>query len=85
MAADDVLKREDSVKYGVRMRIHRDSYLYFFRDIGALLDYITSSMQNELDPSRIAVSGGSCTWLLSHILFQEYDAHYLKTADTCPW
>ncbi|OJA12246.1 hypothetical protein AZE42_04083 [Rhizopogon vesiculosus] len=42
MAADDVLKREDSVK-----------------DIGALLDYITSNMQNELDSSRIAVSGGS--------------------------
>ncbi|KAG0704150.1 alpha beta-hydrolase [Suillus ampliporus] len=42
MAADDVLKREDSVK-----------------DIGALLDHIASNMQNELDSSRITVSGGS--------------------------
>ncbi|KAJ7826665.1 Alpha/Beta hydrolase protein [Mycena leptocephala] len=42
MAADDVEKREDSVK-----------------DIGALLDHIEHSMQNELDASRIAVMGGS--------------------------
>lgn len=54
MAADDVLKREDSVK-----------------DIGALLDHITSNMQNELDSSRIAVAGGSyggymCLATLTH-------------------
>lgn len=61
MAADDVLKREDSVKYGVHVRIYGHRYLCFLRDIGALLDYITSDMQNELDSSRIAVSGGSCT------------------------
>ncbi|KAJ7491183.1 Alpha/Beta hydrolase protein, partial [Mycena latifolia] len=42
MAADDVEKREDSVK-----------------DIGALLNHIERSMQNELDSSRIAVMGGS--------------------------
>ncbi|KAH7911501.1 Alpha/Beta hydrolase protein [Hygrophoropsis aurantiaca] len=42
MAADDVEKREDSVK-----------------DIGALLDYIGETMQNELDSSRIALTGGS--------------------------
>ncbi|KAJ7677264.1 Alpha/Beta hydrolase protein [Mycena rosella] len=42
MAADDVEKREDSVK-----------------DIGALLNHLEQSMQNELDSSRIAVMGGS--------------------------
>ncbi|KAF9233901.1 alpha beta-hydrolase [Melanogaster broomeanus] len=42
MSADDVEKREDSVK-----------------DIGALIDYITSDLSAELDASRIAVMGGS--------------------------
>ncbi|KAJ7778634.1 Alpha/Beta hydrolase protein [Mycena maculata] len=42
MAADDVEKREDSV-----------------RDIGALLNHIEQSLNNELDSTRIAVMGGS--------------------------
>ncbi|KAI0063028.1 alpha/beta-hydrolase [Artomyces pyxidatus] len=42
IAADEVEKREDSVK-----------------DIGALLEHIKISLGNELDSSRVAVSGGS--------------------------
>lgn len=33
------------------------------RDIGALLDHITLNMQDQLDAKRIAVMGGSCTYL----------------------
>ncbi|KZP22544.1 alpha/beta-hydrolase [Athelia psychrophila] len=44
LAADEVEKREDSVK-----RV----------DIGALLEFIESSMVSELNPSRVAVMGGS--------------------------
>jgi hypothetical protein len=32
----------------------------FYRDIGALLTHIKTHMQDELDSSRVAVTGGSC-------------------------
>jgi hypothetical protein len=37
------------------------------RDIDALIAYIGSGLSGELDPSRIAVMGGSCEYLFSSL------------------
>ena len=53
------------------------------RDINALIEYIGSGLSGELDPSRIAVMGGSCEYFLSTLdMNAKYQQCRAQMADT---
>lgn len=60
MAADDVEKREDSVRSVLFLKFLDRSVMWYDRDIEALLDHVCKYMPNEIDSKRVAVMGGSC-------------------------